>query len=451
MGASKAEAKWMKRVRIRDLIEPTRAGQIPPVIFNATAVETGQRVLISPVQGYATRDGAPNDSDYERADVPIDFLRFYSRAAETPNDVNPRLTTAVRLSATFAYVTPVARPLPFDQVSSDANPHNEAARRRLELHLCDGGYSDNTGLVTAVRVVHDLITAYRQKVKDGIIEKPPFERVLFLRIEPFPPNATKIAKDNRGLKSALFGPLTALAATRTSTQAERADLELGLLMDVNKSELRNSQRSLARQLAILKETVQDAESELENEDYVSLKKQLYVLSEMSFDPESEPDRVTLNRQIAVVSNQVRRIQAPDNDTLKSISNVIEMYEDSRDQCESDNVSQIEIKTALFRFDTRPRVPAQLTQDSSVKQATSPNPVQQSKTEKSHNPPLSWRLAMSDVNAIEIAWQGYTKAIKNDGVASAAEDGATEPWQATEESQRDNTLLPHQLIELSAGE
>ena len=39
----------MRDLRIRDLIPAVKAHRMPAVIFNATTVETGQRVLIAPV------------------------------------------------------------------------------------------------------------------------------------------------------------------------------------------------------------------------------------------------------------------------------------------------------------------------------------------------------------------------------------------------------------------
>src|SRR5262249_8252842 len=95
-------------------------------------------------------------------------------------------------------------------------------------HFCDGGYSDTTGLLTAVKLVHDILDHYKDYRK-----KPrKFDRILVVRIEPFPPTEATMVKENTGLSSAFFGPTKALDNARVAMQAERADLELRLLQEV---------------------------------------------------------------------------------------------------------------------------------------------------------------------------------------------------------------------------
>jgi hypothetical protein len=158
---------------------------------------------------------------------PIDFFGFYEPLFADPFAVNPRVSTAVRLSASFAYATPVARPiLPPDRINPDAT---ESMLRRANYHLCDGGYSDNTGLVAAVTVITDLIDQYSEQYS-RTKEPPPFDRILFVSIESFPDNQVEVDNDATGLLSGLFGPLSAIFAARVASQSERAELELDLLI-----------------------------------------------------------------------------------------------------------------------------------------------------------------------------------------------------------------------------
>ena len=98
--------------------------------------------------------------------------------------------------------------------------------KRLHLHFCDGGYADNPGLITAINAVKNLMEYYKRNDLDV-----PFDRVVIVRIEPFPKTAAEVAKDNTGYTSAVYGPTAAMHATRVSSQAERGELELQLLQD----------------------------------------------------------------------------------------------------------------------------------------------------------------------------------------------------------------------------
>jgi hypothetical protein len=86
------------------------------VIFNATAAESGQRFLISSTE-LSTPGGIQFADAYNGWDLPV--------------------ATAARLSATFPYVSPMAR----------ASAGNDEKSR---LHVADGGYYDNSGIVSAL-------------------------------------------------------------------------------------------------------------------------------------------------------------------------------------------------------------------------------------------------------------------------------------------------------------
>ena len=102
-----------------------REGHRPAVIFNATSADIGTRFLFSNVRVDEKEGQADFHQSYPGKDVPI--------------------STAVRLSATFPYVTPVAR----------------AYDGRLlpdEPHIADGGYYDAYGVSSLVEWLNAALT-----------------------------------------------------------------------------------------------------------------------------------------------------------------------------------------------------------------------------------------------------------------------------------------------------
>ncbi|MBI1896808.1 MAG: patatin-like phospholipase family protein, partial [Acidobacteria bacterium] len=108
--------------RLADWRADVLRGGRPAVLFNATITETGERLLLSTL------------------DLPSAAGRrnFYDVPHYGEYDVSP--VTAARLSASFPYVTPVARisaPVPRDR----------------RYHIADGGYYDNFGIVSLADVL----------------------------------------------------------------------------------------------------------------------------------------------------------------------------------------------------------------------------------------------------------------------------------------------------------
>lgn len=162
-------------------------GEVPAVAFNATIVETGQRLVITTgdLPEALTFDGL-----YERRDV--------------------RVVTAVRLSATFPFVTPVARAEPRD--GGDAPL----------FHLADGGYVDNGGIGTAVEWVA------------AALDSGPPRPVALVDIDAVV--SEKQGKD-RGWPYQLVAPLTTLLAIRTQAPRERNEFALRLLTSQRRAPL----------------------------------------------------------------------------------------------------------------------------------------------------------------------------------------------------------------------
>ena len=108
----------------------------PAFTFNTTAVETGDRLLLSNYSAFSERVGR------EQILPAASFLGVYGREALIHPPVQDRggfadisLATAARLSASFTYVSPPAR-LPFEMSQGKA---------KNSFHFVDGGYYDNDG------------------------------------------------------------------------------------------------------------------------------------------------------------------------------------------------------------------------------------------------------------------------------------------------------------------
>ena len=150
-------------VRVTELGRRTASHQLPVFAFNATLVETGQRLIVAPVRGPLTAGGD--------GPTAVEFLNVFPRT-------HPRLSTAARLSATFPYVTPAAR------AATEQIPQpDDTADRVATYHVVDGGYADNEGAVTSVDWINRLLVHYSRA--ENILGRP-FDHVLLIRIQAFP-------------------------------------------------------------------------------------------------------------------------------------------------------------------------------------------------------------------------------------------------------------------------
>lgn len=163
-------------------------GKIPIPIFNATLVEDGRRFLISPM---TFGQSSINKS--------VDFNTLYAGY-----DID--VVTAARLSATFSYVSPISRYV-------GENPQGN-------YHIADGGYFDNSGMVTMVEWLNEWLDPQK-----GLNIK----RVLLLQINAFPESTPSKSKIEGGWFQAIIGPLLTLFSVRDTTQLSRVSTEVELL------------------------------------------------------------------------------------------------------------------------------------------------------------------------------------------------------------------------------
>jgi len=183
-------------------------GKIPIVIFNSTDAVTGRRVLF---------DSIPTPrraSSVGLSSRPYNYRELLRVNGIDAFDVTP--ATAARTSATFPYVSPFTKP-------------ENASRNGEAVALCDGGYVDNEGIVTAVNWIEFLLKNRLKRYQTN--EEPPFNRILLLRIAPShnaDRNVTPNSNGPAGWFRWLSGPAETIVKVRSASQLERGNLESDL-------------------------------------------------------------------------------------------------------------------------------------------------------------------------------------------------------------------------------
>jgi hypothetical protein len=190
------ERAWRSRlagkdVKLSDWRDRVARGWLPAAVLNATTVETGQRFLLTPLGLQTGGDARRFDSTYRGYDLPV--------------------VTAARLSATFPWVSPITRAqLP------------DGAGACPALHVADGGYYDNFGVLTVV----DWLRVLERTNGDELRRRG----VLLVLIQAFPTRDGELdCDDTRGWLYATLGPIVTLLNVRASSQAVRNTLDLDLL------------------------------------------------------------------------------------------------------------------------------------------------------------------------------------------------------------------------------
>lgn len=179
------------------------AGELPIVIFNSTDAATGRRIL------FDTVPTPRRETEVGKTSRPYNYRELLSGKV----DVSP--ATAARTSATFPYVSPFTRP-------SNASPMGEG------VAICDGGYVDNEGIVTAIDWIDFLLKRWYPIRKN---DDSPFRRVLLLRIAPASTVDGLVPSEKRGIFPSfrwLAGPLETIVNVRGASQSERGNLETDL-------------------------------------------------------------------------------------------------------------------------------------------------------------------------------------------------------------------------------
>lgn len=218
------ERSWMENAgcspgqprALTELRECVRNRQLPALVMNASIMETGDRVMFTavdlpPAHQREERLLAGRYADPQRALTHSELMR---RDADGGFSVDLSLWTAARLSATFPYVTPIARCLE----QPGAGPWADGRH----LHLCDGGYVDNFGVASAMDWLTPVLEA-----RAGKGAELGFDKVLVVQLRAFRNDPAEPAVE----ASATFtGPIHATLAERDGI-LDRNDIELGRFLE----------------------------------------------------------------------------------------------------------------------------------------------------------------------------------------------------------------------------
>ena len=166
-----------------------KEGNRPAVIFNSTVTETGEPLLLS-------------NTDLSEESTSPRRQSFYSLYHNTDLPV----VTAVRLAATFPYVTPAARIL----------------SGKPEYHMIDGGYYDNPGIASLVAWLDEGL----QEMVNRKEQMP--SHILIIQIRSFPDDPESKAT-NRGWFFQVIAPIKGLLSVRSTAQLVRDHSELSRL------------------------------------------------------------------------------------------------------------------------------------------------------------------------------------------------------------------------------
>jgi hypothetical protein len=232
------EADWRRTANTRhgvpaeafDLLDgwgpAVRDGSRPAVILNATVMETGERLAITPI---ASLRSAWTGWAHGEPPKPLPGRRHYATTlAEflgAPGGYTVDVWTAARLSATFSYVSPAARAAfarrQGDTVVERRAPAGPGQARGL-LHLIDGGYHDNYGVASAL----DWLAAALERQQGNL----PFTRIALVELRARPDD---IPSDRPASEwtSAWLGPLLGLTNSWGYTQTSANDSAVNRLID----------------------------------------------------------------------------------------------------------------------------------------------------------------------------------------------------------------------------
>lgn len=135
----------MKEYTVSSFASLIETRQMPAFIFNSTILETGERVMITPLDF---------NGDRKRARTISEIL-----TGET-NQIDLDLFTAARLSATFPYVSP----------ATSTNLNCDSRPKSCNYHFLDGGYHENFGIQSMLDFLRVILEEDKSILRVLIIE-----------------------------------------------------------------------------------------------------------------------------------------------------------------------------------------------------------------------------------------------------------------------------------------
>ena len=186
---------------LKDWRDDVAAGKRPAVVFNSTLTETGERFVLATTEFDTGSDDA--NSGTRTSFGRRDFFGAYG-------DSDLKIRTAVRLSATFPYVSPASRFLRNDWPSGG---NRNGSIYASEPHVVDGGYYDNYGMISLLDWFDLGMKALRAKKQD--YQTPP---VLILEIRSSSSAGPAPSNGGHGLLFQFVQPLLTLYNVRGAGQ-----------------------------------------------------------------------------------------------------------------------------------------------------------------------------------------------------------------------------------------
>jgi hypothetical protein len=198
MAAKIGRGEDLTNVTLAEWGEQAREGNMPAVLFTSGTEESGRPMIYG--------SSKVLDWNWNAAQMP-----FRKEDAYRYEDFTVPVITGARLSSSFPFVTPAARP------AADAGQ-----LRRIE-HQMDGGYYDNYGLVALNRWLEDgLRKADGEELSDLADPPPEFTHILVIQIRYKNDPASGDVKAG-GFFYQATAPLTGLYNARVAGQRLRAD------------------------------------------------------------------------------------------------------------------------------------------------------------------------------------------------------------------------------------
>ena len=214
------EFEVFRHSRLSQFRVPIKEGVLPAFIFGTTAVESGRRVMVTPINQWP---GPASGEEKTRAQTLAEYIN-------TPVDAHPdqdrdvrgsdlSLWTAARLSATFPYVSPsvTARICPTGE--TDVSQCNTTGGdHQSSHHFVDGGYYDNYGVTGALDWLEAVLEEMYQK------RQKRFKRIAIVQLRSS--HSESQVKAITGLTASLIGPLKGLMNIRTGAAFERNQIDV---------------------------------------------------------------------------------------------------------------------------------------------------------------------------------------------------------------------------------
>ena len=228
-------AEQNKRMLLSEFHDQIEMGDKPAMIFNATVMETGERVGITPIStlrsrwsGLSSKTGQPHPVRHAYARTLSEYLAAEKEDTDPSkvdqgerknatcdpsvyhNGYDIDLWTAARLSATFSYVSPAARAACFNARAERVPASPDSTGR---LHLIDGGYHDNYGVASALNWLTSALEAYDNAL--------PVSRIALIEIRAKPDIPKSTARTE--WSSAWLGPFWGLLSSWGYAQTSAND------------------------------------------------------------------------------------------------------------------------------------------------------------------------------------------------------------------------------------